>query len=208
MQKKVYFCSGFKTFISMKKILTIALMALMVLPAWAGKTPKKWNFQLNDEGECVIERTYSTSKDAASALKGVKAAINKQTFEDRKIVSQSEDQIQYALKKNTKSRYNPFAGNFNEAMEFKMNVVYKEGKVVITINDLALENRYEGYGKNTTNDSFAGKISDYEEAVAKAISSKGKAKKEAEEVIENTNDSFNMCEEELEKIFSAIQQKL
>lgn len=192
----------------MKKILTMALLALMVLPAWAGKTPKAWNFQLNDEGECVVERTFETSKDAAAALKAVKTAVNKQTFEERKIVNQAEDHILYALKKNTKSRYNPFAGNFNEAMEFKMNVVYAAGKVVVTINEMALENRYEGYGKNTTNDSFAGKLSEYEEAVEKAAASKGKEKKQAEEVIENVNESFNMCEEELGKIFAAIQKAL
>ena len=93
-------------------------------------------------------------------------------------------------------------------MEFKMNVVYAAGKVVVTINEMALENRYEGYGKNTTNDSFAGKLSEYEEAVEKAASSKGKEKKQAEEVIENVNESFNMCEEELGKIFAAIQKAL
>ena len=48
----------------MKKILTIALIALMVLPTWAGKaTPKNWNFQLNDEGECVVENVYETTKE-------------------------------------------------------------------------------------------------------------------------------------------------
>lgn len=192
----------------MKKILSIALMALMMLPAWAGKTPKHWDFQLNDEGECVVERSFTTSKEAVVAIKAVKSVVNKQTFEKRQVIGQSDNGIVYEIKKNTKARYNPFAGNFNEAMEFKMEVTYADGKVSIILSDFMLENRYEGYGKNTTNNTFSGKISDYEEALETVASAKGKAKKEAEDVIENTNDSFNVCQEELDKFFAAIQKAL
>ena len=192
----------------MKKILFIALAALMVLPSYAGKTPKQWNFQLNDEGECTIETTINTSKNAVDAIKAVKAAVNKQTFESRSIINQSENSISYSIKKNTKSRYNPFAGNFNEAMEFQMVAVWSEGSVKITIDNMNLENRYEGYGKNVKNDSFSGKIIEYQEAEQAAANAKGKAKKDAEEVMENINDSFNMCQEELDKMFVAIRLNL
>jgi hypothetical protein len=193
----------------MKKILTIALMALMVLPTWAGKaTPKNWNFQLNDEGECVVENVYETSKDAAAALKAVKAAVNKQTFEERRIINQTNESLTYEIKKNTKSRYNPFAGNFNEAMIFHMFVVYADGKVTVKCDEFQLENRYEGYGRNVTNDTFSGKINEFEEAQEKAATSKGKVKKEAEEAIENINESLNMCQEELNNLFNAIRKGL
>ena len=193
----------------MKKILTIALMALMVLPAWAGKaTPKNWSFELNEEGECVVMKSFDTSKDAAAALKAVKAAVNKQTFEERRIINQTDESLVYEIKKNTKSRYNPFAGNFNEAMMFHMEVVYADGKVNVKCDEFQLENRYEGYGKNVTNETFSGKINEYEEALQKAATGKGKVKKEAEEKIENTNDSLNMCQEELDNLLYSIRKGL
>ena len=183
-------------------------MALMVLPVMAGKTPKQWNFQLNDEGECIVEKTFNTSKDATTALKAVKAAINKQTFEDRNTISQTAESITYSIKKNTKTRYNPFAGSFNEAMAFQMEVAYVDGKIVLTLSDFTLENKYVGYGRMVESDTFSGKISEYEVAADRAANNKGKAKKDAEDVMEGINDSLNMCQEELNKIFVAIQKAL
>ena len=183
-------------------------MALMVLPVMAGKTPKQWNFQLNEEGECVVEKTINTSKDAATALKAVKAAINKQTFEERNTISQTAESITYSIKKNTKTRWNPFAGNFNEAMAFQMEVTYADGKIVLKLSDFTLENKYEGYGKRVDSDTFSGKISEYNDAAERAANNKGKAKKDAEGVMEEVNDSLNMCQEELDKIFAAIRKAL
>ena len=193
----------------MKKILSFALMALLALPTFAGKTPKNWNFTLNDDGECIVEKVLTTSKNATDALKAVKAAINKQTFENRSIKSEEAgSNIVYELTKNTKASYNPFAGNFNESMSFKMEVTYSDGKITIRISDMTLINKYEGFGKNQSADSFAGKIAEYEEAEQTAATGKGKAKKEAAEVMENVNESFNSCQEELDKIFAAIQKAL
>ena len=183
-------------------------MALMVLPVMAGKTPKQWDFQLNDEGECVVEKTFSTSKDAATAIKAVKAVVNKQTFENRSTISQTNESITYSIKKNTKTRWNPFAGNFNEAMAFQMEVTYADGKIILKLSDFTLENKYEGYGKRVDSDTFSGKISEYNDAAERAASAKGKAKKDAEGVMEEVNDSLNMCQEELDKIFAAIRKAL
>lgn len=193
----------------MKKILTFALMAMFMLPAMAGKTPKAWSFTVNDEGECIVERTFDTDKDGVAAMKAFKTAINKQKFENRSTISETPgESIVYELKKNTKTRYNPFAGNFNEAMQFKMNARYENGAVKVVLYDITLENKYEGYGKNTTNETFSGKIAEYEEATETAAKAKGKDKKEAEEVIENVNDSLNTCEEEMNKMFDMIRKAL
>ena len=174
----------------------------------AGKTPKNWDFQLNDEGECVVEKAFTTSKDAVTAIKAVKAVINKQPFENRKLETQEENSLVYSLKKNTKTRYNPFAGNFNEAMEFRMTVTYADGQVLITLTELSIENRYQGYGQKVQNETFSGRISDYEEAVQRIATAKGKEKKEAENTIEQVNDSLNTCQEELDNIFTAIEESL
>ena len=193
----------------MKRFVTLVLSALMILPVFAGKTQKAWTFALNDDGECVVERSFDTDKDAQAALKAFKVALNKVTLESRSTINEVPgESILYELKKNTKTRYNPFAGNFNESMQFKMAVTYADGKVLVRLYDINLENKYEGYGKNVRNDTFSGKIAEYEEAAETAATAKGKEKKEAEEVMENINDLLNMCEEEMNKIFNAFAKAL
>ena len=199
----------------MKRILTLVLAAVLVpaltMNVMAGKTEKHWDFELNDEGECIVERTFTTSKeDGEAAMKAFKKAMNKQTFESRSVISeQPGESIQYALTKNTKSRYNPFVGNFREAMKFKMDVQYRDGKIYVKLYDLTLENEYEGYGKNVRSDTFSGKIADYEEAKADLkAGAKGKAKKDAQDTIDSISDSFNECQLELDKMFEAIKKGL
>jgi hypothetical protein len=193
----------------MKRFVTLVLSALMILPVFAGKTQKAWTFALYDDGECVVERSFDTDNDAQAALKAFKVVLNKVTLESRSTINEVPgESILYELKKNTKTRYNPFAGNFNESMQFKMAVTYADGKVLVRLYDINLENKYEGYGKNVRNDTFSGKIAEYEEAAETAATAKGKEKKEAEEVMENINDSLNMCEEEMNKIFNAFAKAL
>lgn len=199
----------------MKRFFSIVLAA-MIVPAltmnlMAAKTQKNWDFQLNDEGECVIEHTFTTSMaDGEAAMKAFKKAMNKQTFENRSVVDEQPGKsIQYALTKNTKSRYNPFAGNFREAMRFKMEATYRDGKIYVKLYDLTLENEYEGYGKNIRSDSFSGKMAEYEEAEADLkAGAKGKAKKDAQDAMDSINESFNECQLELNKLFDAIQKSL
>lgn len=199
----------------MKRFLTFLLAAILApvltMNAMAAKVEKHWDFELNDKGECVIERTFSTAKtDGEAVMKAFKKAMNKQTFESRSVVSEEPEQsVQYALTKNTKSRYNPFAGNFREAMKFKMDVTYRDGKIYIKLYDLTLENEYEGYGKNVRSETFSGKIAEYEEAEADIkAGAKGKAKKDAQDTMDNISDSFNECQLELNKLFDAIQKRL
>ena len=199
----------------MKRFLTFLLVAILApaltMNVMAAKTEKNWDFELNEEGECIVERTFTTSKaDGEAAMKAFKKVMNKQTFESRSVVSEEAGQsIQYALTKNTKSRYNPFAGNFREAMKFKMDVTYNNGKIIVKLYDLTLENEYEGYGKNIRSETFSGKIADYEDAEADIkAGAKGKAKKEAQDKMDNISDSLNECQLELNKLFDAIQKGL
>ena len=193
----------------MKKLISFALLAMLAIPVMAGKPSKEWTFTLNDDGECIVEYSLPTSKEATDALKATKAVINRQPFEARTTTDEVPGQsITYAIKKNTKTRYNPFAGAFNEAMMFTLKVQYIDGQILLRFSDLMLENRYEGYGKNIVNESFAGKIAAFEEALEEVKTAKGKAKKEAQDTIDDTNDSLNMCEEEMGKLIKAIQKTL
>lgn len=193
----------------MKKLFILAFSILLALPISAGKPTKAWSFSLNDEGECVVEKTFSTSKDAISALKSAKQTINRETFENRSILSEEAGvYIEYDLQKNTKSNYNPFAGSFQESMRFKLIVTYKDGEVKVICTEFNLINKYQGYGSNTRTESFNAKVANYEElkdAIANG-SLKGKEKKDALNEIEDTDESFNVCQKELDAILQTIKR--
>ena len=192
----------------MKKIILFALVAVIALPMLAGSNPKNWNFSVNEEGDCNVLRTYATNKDAQEAIKAVKMAINKQSFESKDVISAENDELIYRLKRNTQNRYNPFAGNFRESLSFRLTAKWVNGNVEVLISDMMLESNYLGYGQRNEMENLSVKVTQYEEAVDKATNGKGKEKKEAKDLIEDINDSLNLCEEELEKVLDAIQKAL
>lgn len=193
---------------NMKKLFTLALVALMALPMMAGKTEKEWNFSLNEDGECVVRIELPTSKSNVEAMKAAKAAINKQSYEDRATITNEPEMAVYEFTKNTKRRYNPFAGMFNESMRFKATVSAENGIVVLVLTDWLLINKYEGYGSRTTSETFSERISTYYEAEngIKDGSLKGKDKKEAAEKMEEVSDSLNECQLTLDEITDAIRK--
>ena len=192
----------------MKRLFFVLLATVVAFPLWAD-TPKKWNFTLNDDGDCVINVSYPTSKTAAEAMKAVKVTINKQKLESRQIINEVEGrELVIDIKRNTKTRYNPFAGNFNESMQLRIVVTASDGLVSLEMKNFVLEHIYSGYGQNQSSDTFVSKIAEYEEALSLAKSGKGKEKKEALNTIEDINDSLNLCQEELDKILKQIESAL
>lgn len=195
----------------MKKIISLVLGALIALPMMAGKPNKEWKFTLNDEADCVVEQTYKTNKSAQDALKAMKSALNRQSFEDRAVIAEEAGvSVTYDLMKNTKSNYNPFAGNFQESMRFRLEMKVEDGSVVVSANSFTLINKYQGYGSNTRSESFSAKIEQYNEyqTAIKEGSLKGKNKKEAADFIKDTDESFNQCQKELDAIFTSIKRVL
>lgn len=193
----------------MKKLFTLVLSTLLALPILAGKPATNWSFSLDDEGECVVEKTFTTSKDATAALKSVKQIVNRETFENRSVLSEETGvYIEYDLQKNTKSSYNPFAGSFQESMRFKLVVSYDNGTVKVTCSEFNLINKYQGFGANTRTESFNAKIAEYnelKEAVANGTI-KGKDKKDALDKIEDTDESLNVCWKELDAFLQNIKR--
>ena len=192
----------------MKKLILFVLAAVMALPMFAGSNPKNWNFTVNDEGDCAVIRTYATNKDAQEAIKAIKMALNKQSFESKDIISNENGELVYRLKKNTQNRYNPFAGNFRESLSFRFTAKWVNGTVEVIASDMMLESNYLGYGQHQEMENLSVKIAQYEEAVDKAANGKGKEKKEAKDIIEDINESLNLCQEELDKVLDAIQKAL
>ena len=192
----------------MKKLLSLALMAMMVMPLFAGSDPKNWDFSINENGECIVERSFDTDKDAAAALNAVKMGLNTQVFTFFLPLNEAESEQFYQIKKNTQTRYNPFAGMFQEYMEFKLKATYESGKVNVLITDLSLQKLYAGYGAKMDSQAFPGVITDYDNTLQTAATLKGKAKKEALEHAEDINGSLNSCQEELNIILNAIGAQL
>ena len=193
----------------MKKLLFLALSMLIALPTMA-EDVKSWNFTNNEDGECVIDIVIPTEKDQASALKAIKVAINKITLTARNLISSTDSTLSYQLSKNTKMRYNPFAGNFTEDMAFNLLVTYSENSIKLHVTEPTIICSYSGYGSNVTSKAFAARIDDYniyQEKISNG-SAKGKEKKECKEEIKNINSELNMCQKEFDQMIETIKRGL
>jgi small-conductance mechanosensitive channel len=194
----------------MKKLLFLALSMLIALPTMANDDVKNWNFTNNEDGECVIDVVIPTEKDQATAIKAVKATINKITLSGRNLLGSTDSTLVYHLSKNTKMRYNPFAGNFTEDMAFNLLVTYSENSIKLHITEPTVVCGYSGYGSKVTSKSFASRIDEYNTYQEKLNDSsvKSKEKKEIKSEIKNINGELNMCQEEFNKMLETIKKGL
>jgi hypothetical protein len=194
----------------MKKLLFLALSMLIALPTMANDDVKNWNFTNNEDGECVIDVVIPTEKDQATAIKAVKATINKITLSGRNLLGSTDSTLVYHLTKNTKMRYNPFAGNFTEDMAFNLLVTYSENSIKLHITEPTVVCGYSGYGSKVTSKSFASRIDEYNTYQEKLNDSsvKSKEKKEIKSEIKNINGELNMCQEEFNKMLETIKKGL
>ena len=142
----------------MKKLLFLALSMLFALPTMADDKVKSWKFENNEDGECVINVVIPTEKDQVAAIKAVKVGINKLTLASKQLVASTDSTLVYHLVKNTKVRYNPFAGNFTEDMAINLFVSYSEGNVYLQATEPTVICSYSGYGQKTTSKSFEQKL--------------------------------------------------
>ena len=194
----------------MKKLLFVALSMLMALPMVASDDVKSWNFTNNEDGECVVDIVIPTEKDQASAIKAVKVAINKINLSARNLVSSTDSTLTYHIVKNTKMRYNPFAGNFTENMSINLLVSYSENSIKLHCTELTVICDYNGYGSKSTSKAFSARIDEYNDCVEKLSngSAKGKEKKECKEEIKNINGELNMCQKEFDGMIEIIKRGL
>ena len=194
----------------MKKLLFVLLSAFFCLSAIANDNEKKWRFENNEDGECVIDVTIPTSKDQASAIKAVKTSINKITLSARNLITSTDSTLVYHLSKNTKMRYNPFAGNFTEDMSMNLIVLYSNGNIYLNFTEPTVICTYSGYGAKTTSKAFSARIEEFYTCQEKVNDSsvKNKEKKECKEEIKNINGELNKCQEEIDNMIETIKKGL
>lgn len=194
----------------MKKFLLIALSALFALPTMADDEVKNWNFTNNEDGECVVNVVIPTEKDQASALKAVKIAINKISLAGREVVTANDSVLAYKLMKNTKMRYNPFAGSFTENMAFNFKATYANGNVYIYMNEFNLISGYSGYGSKVESQSFTAIIDEYN--YNQELLGNDKIKKKEKKALlddqKDINGELNMCQQELDNMMNTIKMGL
>lgn len=194
----------------MKKFLLIALSALFALPTMADDEVKSWNFTNNEDGECVVELVIPTEKDQTSALKAVKIAINKISLVGREVVVANDSVLAYKLMKNTKMRYNPFAGSFTENMAFNFKATYANSNVYIYMNEFYLISGYSGYGSKVESQSFTAIIDEYN--YNQELLGNDKIKKKEKKALlddqEDINGELNMCQQELDNMMNTIKMGL
>lgn len=194
----------------MKKLLFIALSMLISLPTMANDEIKNWRFENNEDGECIVNIEIPTQKDQTAAIKAIKVAINKVTLSSRSLIASTDSTLLYHIGKNTKMRYNPFAGNFTENMKSNLLVTYSNNSIKLQFTELTLVCEYNGYGSNTTSKSFSARIDQYNTCTKKLNdgSIKGKEKKECKSEIKNINGELNVCQKEFDSIIEEIKNAL
>lgn len=191
----------------MKKLLFVFLGTLLSLSALADESVKSWNFTNNEEGECIVDIVLPTEKTKEDALKAVKIAINKISLVSRDLISTTDSSMTYELIKNTKNRYNPFAGSFTENMSFKLVATASEGVVKIKCTNFSLIGTYTGYGNKVETREFTAMIDEYHynQELIDGGTLKKKEIKKLKDDQKNINSELNMCQEELNKMIETIK---
>lgn len=78
-----------------------------------------YDFPVDANGNCVIKKEYPTSKSETDAYLAVKSWMNSQNFNQMNANSDIPNKsLSYNVTLNTKSSYNPFAGQFVENLIF------------------------------------------------------------------------------------------
>lgn len=192
-----------------KLILSIALAVIAVIA-----NAQRFNFPINDRGEVVITETIKSGAGASANFQKVKTWLNTQTFSNISVNSENVDKnLSYVLTKNTKSRYNPFAGQFTENLIFLLNVEVSDAEVVYTLTNMQVQEIYMGYGANTKMkplSQIVQQVQTIEKQMADAQAAGDKKamkalKKQYKDDLEDLGDTLEKISEELNKMLSALK---
>lgn len=194
----------------MKKLfLTLALAVIAVVA-----NAQKYNFPLNERGEVVITEKIQSNSGASTNFQKVKNWLNSQTLSNISVNSENPDKdLSYVLTKNTKSRYNPFAGQFTENLIFLFKAEVTDAEVIYTIANMQIQDIYMGYGANTKMkplNQMVQQVQTIEKQIAEAEAAGDKKavkalKKEHKDYLEDCNDSLEKAYSELYKMLSALK---
>ena len=199
----------------MKKTVSTLLVVVFSISLVFGRTSRQWEFQLNKNGKCVVERVYPTHKGAYDAFCSIKKTLNRHSLDGCKIINENPNKcLVYAIKKNTTRQYTPqrkmfmAANGYIEEMQFKMSLSYNRNAIVVKMYDFVFASIDLGYAYDMQISTFEQVISEYSSAQKVIATGTRKERKEAKDIVEAIDDSFNECQEELDDILHDISKHL
>lgn len=201
----------------MKKIfVTVCIVALAICGAFAQKVA----FPTDDKGRISYTNEFKTDQSKAELIEGISSWAVTTFHTNNAIFSKDETKGELMINGSVKSSssYNPFAGAFNEYVNFVVKFVVDEGKIAYTLYRPTLTKTYSGFGSNSTtanmDDMYTNYVQAYE-SINAAKSNPSLSKKEqksiikqAEEVIDETEDSLEEAAKALHSVTSMLESNL
>lgn len=171
-----------------------------------------YDFPVDANGNCVIKKEYPTSKSETDAYLAVKSWMNSQNFNQMNANSDIPNKsLSYNVTLNTKSSYNPFAGQFVENLIFTFSYSKEGGNAVIKIENIQIQEIYGGFGMSNKVNPITTKINELEtakKAVADAEADLSLSKKEKKKIRKDNEDTIEDNEETLEKASDELYKRL
>lgn len=197
----------------MKKILFSVVAMMMTCLSYA----QSWNFPTDANGNVEFSDEYTTSGDASSNFAKVKNWINGLGCSNMSVVQENtNNNLTYTLTKNTKSSYNPFAGQFTENLIFSFSVTVDGNKVSVKYSNIQIQEIYAGYGVRNKITALGDMVKKYTElnkqindaTAAGDKKAAKKLKKENEDYLENTPETLENASEQMTKMRNSLKVTL
>ena len=190
----------------MKKLLVMLAMMAVTTVASA------YDFELDQYGGCTIADKVQTSKSPAEAYGAAKGWLNSQGFSAMNPgADKAGEMFSSTVTMNTKTAYNPFAGQFIENLVFTITVTCEQGAVSFKLENIQLQEIYGGYGmSNKLNPigKLVKEVADAKKAVADAQASTTLSKKEKKKIAKENKDTIENGEETLTKAKTELNMRL
>lgn len=197
----------------MKKTVFTMLAIMMACISYA----QSYSFPKNADGVVEVTETLTTSNDEQTNFSKVKNWINSQGFSQMNVIQeQTNSSLAYSVTKNTKSTYNPFAGQFIENLIFNFSVTVNGNDVTYTMNNMQIQETYAGFGMNnkiSTVDDMIKKYEDAKKAIADAQAAGNKKlakslKKENKDILEDIPETLENASGEISKMCQNLKTTL
>lgn len=190
----------------MKKIFfTICIVAL----ATCGMFAQKVTFPTDNRGRICYTNEYQTDLSKVELMESVSAwAVT--TFHTNDVIfSKDEAKGEIMVNGNVKSKssYNPFAGAFNEYVNFVIKFVVNEGKIAYTLYRPTLTETYSGYGTNSKTSNMDEMYTSYVQAYSNIDAAKNNpslSKKDQKAIIKDAETLIKETEESLEEASKSL----
>jgi hypothetical protein len=190
----------------MRKLFLMMVMTAMSSMAFA------YDFPVDANGNCMIKKEYPTSKSDGDAYLAAKSWMNSQSFTQMNANSDVPNKsFSYNVTLNTKSAYNPFAGQFVENLVFTITYTKEGGKVLIKIENIQIQEIYAGFGARNKTNPITMKINEIEvakKAIADAEANESLSKRDRKKILKENEETVKDNTETLDKASTELYQRL